>query len=241
MAIQPPLPLKLGRRSDYSRDSFVPSVLNAAALQALDDWSSWRNGVLVLVGSKGSGKTHLAAAWAEQTGARRLTPAFGEAELANLDGPVVLDDADQSPRGEAMFHLINIAARPGRPLLATASTPPNQWSVEVSDLRSRLNALQVAELHEPDDAMMKGLLRRFFEKRGLRPADKVLDFLALRIERSAPKAREVVDILDAAALARRRSVTVQFAGEVLGHAAPPLDADRGARGGQPFDESADPT
>ena len=37
----------------------------------MDAWPDWHGGCLALIGPQGSGKTHLAFAWAEAAGARR--------------------------------------------------------------------------------------------------------------------------------------------------------------------------
>jgi len=144
-----------------------------------------------------------------------VSAAISAEDLAALDGPVLWEDADRSPHGETLFHLINIAARPGGALLATARAPPSQWRTDVPDLRSRLNALPVALLHEPDDAVLTGALLKFFKERRIRPSDELLAYLVRRIERSIPKALEIVAKLDEAAGAYGRPVSRALARQVL--------------------------
>ena len=114
-----------------------------------------------------------------------------------------------------MFHLINLAAAEGFGLLLTSRAWPRAWSCALPDLRSRLNALRVVQLHEPDDLVLRGVLDRFFRQRLIVPPDDVLDYLVRRIERSAPKAREVVARIDEAASAEARAVTVALARKVI--------------------------
>ena len=42
------------------------------ALALIDSWPDWPNRIMLLVGPEGSGKSHLAAIWAEQAGARSI-------------------------------------------------------------------------------------------------------------------------------------------------------------------------
>jgi chromosomal replication initiation ATPase DnaA len=105
---------------------------------------------------------------------------------------------DRGAPDEALFHLINLAARPGGGLLLTARTPPLAWPARLPDLRSRLNALPVAEIAEPDDAVLEGLLRKFFRDRHIRPGEELYAYLLRRIERSALSAHEIVRRLDEA-------------------------------------------
>jgi chromosomal replication initiation ATPase DnaA len=113
-----------------------------------------------------------------------------------------------------LFHLLNSAAERGGVLL-TARTRPSAWPTALPDLRSRLNALSVAELSEPDDAVLSGVLARLFAQRSIRPPEDLIPYLLRRIERSVPKARDVVERLDEEAAALHRPVTRALAREVL--------------------------
>lgn len=211
------LRLKLDQRASARREDYLATDSTAAALTVLDSWPNWRGGALALVGPPGTGKSHLAAAWAERTGARVLTGArWKPAELAALEGgPVLLEDADRRGLEQALFHLINMAARPGGSLLLTARTPPVAWPARLPDLRSRLNALPVAALGEPDDALLTALLEKFFRERNIRPPEDLLPYLVRRIERSVPAARDIVQRLDEKADAERRPVSKALAREIL--------------------------
>ncbi|OYX34699.1 MAG: hypothetical protein B7Y99_04890 [Caulobacterales bacterium 32-69-10] len=216
--MSPQLRLELDRTAPFRREDFIASADTAPALSLLDSWPAWRGGALALVGPAGAGKTHLATAWADRVGARVLTGSRWT--LASLDelegGPVLLENADRGGLEELLFHLINMAARPGGSLLLTARTPPTAWPAErLPDLRSRLNALPVAALTEPDDAVLAALLGKFFRERNIKPPEDLLTYLVWRIERSASKARDIVRLLDEKADAERRPVSRALAREIL--------------------------
>lgn len=191
-------------------------------MRLFDAWPRWRGGALALIGPSGSGKTHLASAWQERTGAQRvnLFATVTTEELARLEGgPVLVEDADGGPQdrswGEALFHLINMAARPGGGLLVTARTTPATWPAALPDLRSRLNALPVAVLGEPDDAVLQALMERFFLELNIKPDDDLIPYLANRIERSVEAARHIVAKLDEKAGAEHRPVNKALARRIL--------------------------
>jgi chromosomal replication initiation ATPase DnaA len=191
------LRLRLGRPASHSRDEFVAGPSNAQAVAALDAWPAWPGGTLALIGPEGVGKTHLARAWAEANDAVILDR--HRPQVAAAKGrPALLEDVDQGMPEEALFHLINLAPREGGGLLITARTAPTLWPAALPDLRSRLNALFVAEVEEPDDMVLEGLLRRFFKARNIRPGEDVYAYLLRRIERSAVTARNIVERLDEA-------------------------------------------
>ena len=207
------LRLKLERPARARREPFIASPSNAAARRALEAWPDWHGGLLALVGPEGTGKSHLAADWAVRAAAMVMDR---EAPEATTDGrPVLLEDVDRGIDAEALFHLINRAGEPGGGLLLTARTPPALWPAPLPDLRSRLNALPVAEIEEPDDAVLEGVLRKLFRERHIRPADDLFPYLLRRIERSIPQAREVVARLDEAGDAAGRPITRALAREVL--------------------------
>jgi chromosomal replication initiation ATPase DnaA len=216
------LRLKLDRLESFRREDFVVSPSNAEAVKRLDAWPAWHGGCLALIGPEGSGKSHLALSWARSIGAA-VIPMKGKVELGPLQGrPVLYEDADRdrSRHGEMLFHLINMAGQPGGGLLLTGRSPPSGWAAALPDLRSRLNALPVGTILEPDDLILENVLRKFFRERNIRPTEDVFPYLLRRIERSAPKALAMVKRLDEAADAEGRAVSRALARQIL-EAEPP--------------------
>ena len=64
------LALALPHAESVTRDNFLEGPANEAGLALVDAWPDWPNRIMLLVGPEGSGKSHLAAIWAEQAGAR---------------------------------------------------------------------------------------------------------------------------------------------------------------------------
>lgn len=208
------LRLKLRRPVSFARADFVTGPSNAQAIAALDAWPAWPGHALALFGHEGVGKTHLAREWAQRADAvviDRLAP-----DIAAAAGrTVLLEDVDQGVDDEALFHLINMAARDGCGLLLTAREAPTAWRAELPDLRSRLNALFVAEIEEPDDEVLEGVLKKFFRERSIRPPKEVFPYLLRRMERSIPAAREIVKRLDDAADDEQRPISRTLARQIL--------------------------
>lgn len=208
------LRLNLARDPVFRREDFALGPSNRDAAGLVDSWPRWPGGALALIGPEGAGKTHLARAWAAAVGAPTLDRRRPDVEAA-AGRPVLVEDVDRGVADEALFHLVNLAARPGGGLLLTAREPPNQWPAVLPDLRSRLNSLLVAEIAAPDDVVLEALLRGLFRARNIRPPDDLIVYLLRRIERSAPQAREVVDRLDAVADQEGRPVSRALARQIL--------------------------
>ena len=207
------LRLELRRPIPFRRKDFVVSASNAEAVRVLDG-RQWHAGCLALVGPEGSGKTHLARVWAKEAGAA-VVCGKARLDLAALAGrPVLLEDADRAQDDELLFHLINMAGEGA--LLLTARTPPSAWPASLPDLRSRLNAMTVAELPPPDDVILEGVLRKLFRERNIEPGDDLIAYLLKRIERSGPAALAIVERLDnAAAEGEQRPVSRALARQFL--------------------------
>ena len=211
------LRLNLRRAQSYRRDSVLVSACNAEAVARIDAWPRWTSPVLVLVGPEGSGKSHLGLAWAERAGARVVQAAdLDEA----ADGPLLVDDADHGVTDEILFHLLNRAVDPERAVVFTARTRPADWPATLPDLRSRLNALLVVELSQPDDGVLSGALRRLFAERILTPPPELIAYLVTRMERSVPAATALVDRIEAAHVEGRRSLNRALARDLLNQARP---------------------
>jgi chromosomal replication initiation ATPase DnaA len=214
------LALALAHHESLAREDFLAGPSNAAALALIERWPDWPDRVLALVGPAGSGKSHLAAIWAERAGARLLAArALEEANLpAQLaTGALVLEDLRAGAIGEtALFHLLNLAREERAFVLLTSRNAPAAWPLRIADLASRLRAVPVAALEAPDDGLLRAVLVKLFADRQLAVDETLVGYLAVRIERSIPAARAAVAELDAASLRLQRPVNRALAAAILG-------------------------
>lgn len=213
------LVLALDHAISFAREDFLPGPSNAAALALIDRWPDWPARLVVLVGPEGSGKSHLAAIWAEASGARVLSAKrLDETDLpaALATGALVVEDLESSGFEErALFHLINLAREEEADVLFTARTPPAAFPVSIRDLASRLRALPVVTLEAPDDALLRSLIVKLAADRQLAVDEALVNYLANRIERSFGGVRAAVSRLDEEALRRHRPVTRALAAELF--------------------------
>jgi chromosomal replication initiation ATPase DnaA len=221
---EPPkqLAFDLPLNPSYGREDFLVSPSNELAYARIESWPDWPHNVLLLVGPPGSGKSHLAAIWATTAHAWTVdvSQVAGD-KVPHLvsNGALAIEDVDRGVRDEAaLFHLINLARERKASLLLTCETSPDRWGLRTPDLLSRLRLAPCVELEAPDDALLKAVLVKLFVDRQLVVDTSVVDYIALRIERSLAKASEVVTLLDKEALSRGRRVSRAIAAEILGAA-----------------------
>lgn len=210
MKTAPQLRLDLERPTSHARADFVVADCNRAAVAAIDSWPDWPGGKLAIIGPPGSGKTHLAQAWAAKAGAE-------PAEFIHNSGApsaILMEDADRGSSEELLFHLVN-RADAGSTLLITGRTPPSSWTAHLPDLRSRLNALTVVTIDTPDDVVLLGVMEKLFSERNIRPKPGVADYAIRRIERSVPAVQDLVLRIDEWAGAEKREITLALVRRIL--------------------------
>jgi chromosomal replication initiation ATPase DnaA len=204
-----------------ARGDFFVAAGNALAHTTLATPESWPGGKLVLVGPEGSGKSHLAGIFAENTGATLIASADLESIAPDrlATAPVVVDDADRIAGNRAaetaLFHLHNMVLAARQPLLVTARSAPARWGITLPDLASRMEAAGLAQIESPDDALLSAVLVKLFSDRQLDVPPNLIAYLVPRIDRSLAAAAQVVARLDQAALAEKRPVTRDLARQVL--------------------------
>jgi len=225
MSAAPPAPsprqlaLALDHGESFAREDFLEGPSNAAALALISQWPDWPARIVAVVGPEGAGKSHLAAIWAAETGARFIAArALEEIDLpaALATGTLVIEDLAGGCFDErALFHLINLAREQEAYLLMTARSAPNGFAVELRDLASRLRAVPVVTLDRPDDALLRAVIVKLLTDRQLAVDESLVGYVASRIERSFAAARAVVARLDDEALRRQRPLTNALASEIL--------------------------
>jgi len=213
------LTLALPHPESHAREDFLGGPTNAEALKLIESWPDWPNRSVVLIGPEGSGKSHLAAVWAQHSGARFVSGhGVGAGDLlANVaTGALVVEDLAAGEFDEtALFHLLNLAREEACFILITARTAPATWSLGTPDLSSRLKALPVVVLNPPDDALLRAVLVKLFADRQLAIDEALISYVGNRIDRSFAAVQKTVALLDTEALRQKRPLTRALAAELL--------------------------
>lgn len=213
------LVLSLPHAESFAREDFIAGPSNTSALTLIDRWPDWPDRVIALIGPEGSGKSHLAAIWAEKAGARILSgrSVDGADPVAALStGALVIEDLVPSRSDEvALFHLLNLAREERAHLLITARTPPSTWPITLRDLMSRLRALPVVTAAAPDDVLLRAVMTKLAADRQIDLDATLLNYLVHRIERSFTAAKSAIVRLDGEALRQKRPVNRALAVELF--------------------------
>lgn len=200
---------------DFSESAFFKGASNAEGWHALFE-KDWPQGILVLSGPPGCGKSHLGSIWASKNDAVILggTDRF-EASPAWHGHAIWLDNAAQADEF-ALFTLINLALQ-GKmvKLLLSDQKSPADWPVTLPDLQSRLRNLETVWIDDPDDDLLLTIMDKLFHDRGLKVSGTLPKFFLGHTDRSVKSVRELIIELDRAAAAAKVNVTRSFAATFL--------------------------
>jgi chromosomal replication initiation ATPase DnaA len=223
------LVLDLPLRSARGMEDFFVSGSNRAAVELIDDWPDWPHWAALVVGPQGAGKSHLGHVWQTASGAASLAASqIDESTLQRLeqDRALLVEDLDRGIADDRiLFHLLNLAREHKLTILLTSRLAPGEMDIALPDLRSRLRALPLIAIAQPDETLIKAVLVKLFADRQLSVEPHVVNFIALRVERSMAAVNEIVEHLDREALATRRRVTRALAASLLKSPATDEDDD----------------
>jgi DnaA family protein len=221
------LPLSVRLRDTARLTNFVPGR-NRELLEGLAGVVQGTPAVLWIWGPPGTGKTHLlqaaCAAVAERGGSASYLDLAESAEPGWLEGCESLDlvcldgldaVANRARWSEAVFRLHTLMQDTAASLVVATTAPPAAVTFHLPDLRSRLLAAPVHQLHELDEAGQVEALKRRAMQRGLELSTDGALYLVHRLPRDMHSLCAVLDRLDKASLAAQRRLSVPFLRSVL--------------------------
>jgi DnaA family protein len=223
----PQLPLALRAAPAAGLSDFVGSAATVQLLRAVA--SGERSDWVYLHGPQGSGRSHLllaTLAQARQAGREVVYLPLGRMRMAEpLDAApgaalVAVDDLEAAAGNtvveRALFALHNRCFDEGGQMLYGALEAPAELSIELPDLRSRLQQCSRFALRPLDETERRALLRERAQQRGLELDEPVLDFLFRRYPRDLGALLALLERLDRESLAAQRRITVPFLRGLLG-------------------------
>lgn len=207
------LVLPLETRSALGRADFIVAPGNERAVAFIDSYPHWPAPAVALHGPPASGKSHLAAVWADKAGAEVVDALMLSTDLPG--GALVVENVAQGVPEGPLFALLER----GTPLLLTAPLAPAEWpqafGFSLPDLSSRLHALLAFALWAPDDALLMGLAVKLFADRQVSVPENVVAHMIRSLDRSPKAIRDFVAQADAVALAEKRPINLSLIKELL--------------------------
>ncbi len=225
----PQILLPLEPHRDDRLHDFVPGA-NAAVLDSLKALLNEASASIFLSGPASSGKTHLLNGLchrARESGLQafylplKRLPAEAAGILDGLEHLqlVCVDDIQavggQRPWEEALFHLFNRIRDEGGRLVLASRDKPRDLAIDLPDLRSRLGWGTQLQLKPLSDEDKMQVLNQAAARAGVELPEAVGRYLLSRSSRDLRGLLDILDQLQQAAFAAKRSITVPLARSVL--------------------------
>ena len=216
-------PFDFDARPAMGRGAFLIGESNAQAIGWIDRWDKWPAPTLFISGPAASGKTHLAAVWAERShgvyiDAATLNRQSAET-IANMGEHLIIDGLDpwvgDTAAETTLFHVYNILKESGRSALITMRMSPAHTDFALPDLASRFRAAPLCRIDAPDDMLLGSVLIKLFSDRQLTVNNDVIKYILPRMDRSFAAAADLVARADHLALSRKRGISVPLMRDVL--------------------------
>jgi DnaA-homolog protein len=175
-----------------------------------------------LWGESGSGKSHLLQAASQALRGHSAQVGWLDAN-ANLAQPfneawsaVVMDDVHlyDSAQQHLAFNWFVNAQTTGVWVLAAGLVPPADLPLR-EDLRTRLGWGHIFALHALSEFERRAVVRQEADARGIFLRDEVMDFMLGRFSRDLTSLMQLLDQLDAYALANQRAITIPLIKSML--------------------------
>ncbi len=211
-------------KNSFGAAEWINGASNQAAYEFINQWPNWPVRVVILHGSAGVGKSHLAAIWHAQAEADwlaavpEITPSRARLVFDGVDvwAEKLAQNSTQRAKAEQIWlHALNSATQRQGAVLMTARTPPANWAILLPDLASRLRAAQHITLAEPDEHLLAALYTKWFADRQLHVPASVIEWLVLNQPRQAGTAQAMVAAIDSYALQANRQITIALIEDYL--------------------------
>ncbi len=228
--IKEQLTFYLNVEEKLKRQDFFVSNCNFHVLKALDNYNSWSNKKLIILGPKSSGKTHLLKMWSSEVDAKifNLEDLLEEdisgllkhnfIAIDNLDNLCLFSKESKVLIEETLFHLLNSKLSQnkfGNTILMTSNKSFSCEDIFLQDLLSRLMATETVILKPPDEKLINALFLKLFYDRQLRVSPSLINYISLNIERTFEAINEFVKEIDKIALREKTNFTISLAKEIL--------------------------
>ena len=214
--------IDMPKRSALDREDFMVNECNQEAIQFIDNFYQRKMKSGVLIGPKGSGKSHLVNVFCKnfekenwiisKKKEKDIYKVFQENNVVIIEDIDLITSLDEE---EYLFHSINLSKELNKILLLTSGLDLSKINIKTPDLRSRLDSIQSVNILEPNDDLMNILILKLFHDRQILIKPNIISYLMQRVERSYLGISEIVDLIDNVSLSKKKSISINLIKELL--------------------------
>lgn len=206
------------KNSRFDIGDFVEDESNAEALRWLMAWANWPNHRLNIYGNYACGKSHLAKLWANYVNAYIVTDSnLSIRELLIKYRAFLIDPIEPliSQNEDWLFDFLNICAEENASILMVSSTTEFDKYTSLKDLLSRLNATSHVRILQPNDNLLKKIIKKIGSDLGIWIKPSVIEYIINHTNRDIENITLLLDQVNQISLINKKPIEIKMIKDVI--------------------------
>lgn len=203
----------------YNPQEFIVSNANKLAFDKVQSWPETQWGVLpypkalILQAPVSAGKTFLARIWASKNNATFIKPQ-DQFDINRLDSNdcFVIEDIDKWSNDRILLHYFNLIHEAKKFLLLSYTNKPY---FQLPDLHSRLSALRIINVDQPDDDIIELLIFKIFANNSVIIDQTIIKYLLKNLPRNFISIINATEMINKYAFENQHKITIPLIKKVL--------------------------
>mgnify|MGYP001197781477 CR=1 FL=1 len=212
------LTFKFPFKTNYFEEDFYVSSNNFAAYRLIESWPKWPSNNINIFGPKGCGKTHLANILKKKISSFFINSfelKSKDLELIKNKKCIIIDNYKNNINEEVLYSLINQTNQLGQFLVINSVVPIKKESIELNDLKSRLESFVDIGIDLPTDDLIRVILTKDFSDKQVKIDIKLLEYILKNINRSYEEIFKFIDDIDTISLSTGKAININLVKKVL--------------------------
>ena len=206
------------KNKNFNYEDYFVSKSNYFAFEILQKWPKWEKNILNIYGENFSGKTHLSKIFLNKNNGLMIYEKDINDEIfkkLKLYENIVLDGFNYETNEKLLYSIFNLIDSENKFLIINSINPINEMDFQLKDLVSRAKNCLFAKIENPDDELMNAIILKNFSDRQIKIDNKLIDYIAKRIDRSYSKISEFIYKIDELSLKKKKPIDFKIIKEIL--------------------------
>ena len=206
------------KNKNFNYEDYFVSKSNYFAFEILQKWPKWEKNILNIYGENFSGKTHLSKIFLNKNNGLMIYEKDINDEIfkkLKLYENIVLDGFNYETNEKLLYSIFNLIDSENKFLIINSINPINEMDFQLKDLVSRAKNCLFAKIENPDDELMNAIILKNFSDRQIKIDNKLIDYIAKRIDRSYSKISQFIYKIDELSLKKKKPIDFKIIKEIL--------------------------
>ena len=206
------------KNKNFNYEDYFVSKSNYFAFEILQKWPKWEKNILNIYGENFSGKTHLSKIFLNKNNGLMIYEKDINDEIfkkLKLYENIILDGFNYKTNEKLLYSIFNLIDSENKFLIINSINPINEMNFQLKDLVSRAKNCLFAKIENPDDELMNAIILKNFSDRQIKIDNKLIDYIAKRIDRSYSKISEFIYKIDELSLKKKKPIDFKIIKEIL--------------------------